>query len=153
MTARLNAYASHLNLVKPLMEYGQAVQAMGLEPSLVKLVEVRASQINGCAVCLHMHASEARKEGETEDRILMLDAWHETPLYSAREKAALAWTDALTRLSQTHAPDEAYEAAKTEFSDEDLIKLTLLIGVINAFDKIGVGFRIPPVTLPQKAAA
>lgn len=153
MSMRAAPYSAHYSLVKPLIEYGQTVQAMGLEPGLTELVKIRASQINGCAVCLHMHASEARRQGESEDRILMLDAWRECPLYTAREKAALAWTDALTRLSQTGAPDDAYEAMRAEFSEEEQVKLTLLIGVINAFNKIGVGFRLPPVTLPQKAAA
>jgi AhpD family alkylhydroperoxidase len=124
---------------------------MGLEKSLLSLVEIRASQINGCAICLHMHAQEARRHGETEDRVLMLDAWHETDLYTPREKAALAWTEALTRLTDTRAPDEAYEAAKAEFTDEELVKLTLMINVINSFNRFGVGFRVAPVTLKKAA--
>jgi alkylhydroperoxidase family enzyme len=98
-----------------------------------------------------MHAAEARRQGESEDRILMLDAWHETGLYTPRERAALAWTEALTRLTETHAPDEAYEAAKAEFMDEELVKLTLMINVINSFNRLGVGFRVAPVTLKKAA--
>ena len=152
MSPRINPYAVAPHLLDELIKYARTVQGMGLEKSLLSLVEIRASQINGCAICLHMHAQEARKQGESEDRVLMLDAWHETNLYTPREKAALAWTEALTRLTDTRAPDEAYEAAKAEFSDEDLVKLTLMINVINSFNRFGVGFRVEPYTLKQKAA-
>jgi AhpD family alkylhydroperoxidase len=152
MTQRINPYAVAPQLLDGLIKYSRDVEAMGLEKSLLELVKIRASQINGCAVCLHMHAEEARRQGESEDRILMLDAWHETGLYSPREKAALAWTEALTRLTETRAPDEAYEAVKAEFSDEDLVKLTLMINVINSFNRFGVGFRVEPYTLKKKAA-
>ena len=152
MSQRINPYAVAPKLLDELIRYARAVEAMGLENSLLELVKIRASQINGCAICLHMHAEEARRKGETEDRILMLDAWQETGLYTPREKAALAWTEALTRLTETHAPDEAYAAVKAEFSDEDLIKLTLMINVINSFNRFGVGFRVAPVTLKAKAA-
>src|SRR3569623_1787450 len=111
MSQRINPYAVAPKLLDELIRYSRTVEAMGLEKSLLELVKIRASQINGCAVCLHMHAEEARKQGESEDRILMLDAWHETGLYTPREKAALAWTEAQTRLTDTPAPDEAYEAA------------------------------------------
>lgn len=152
MTQRINPYAVAPKLLDELIRYARTVEAMGLEKSLLELVKIRASQINGCAICLHMHAEEARRQGESEDRILMLSAWHETGLYSPREKAALAWTEALTRLTETHAPDEAYEAVKAEFSDEELVKLTLMINVINNFNRFGVGFRVSPVTLKAKAA-
>ena len=152
MSQRINPYAATPQLLDEFIKYARQVEASGLEKSLLELVKIRASQINGCAICLHMHAEEARRQGESEDRILMLDAWHETGLYTAREKAALAWTEALTRLTETHAPDEAYEAAKAEFSDEELVKLTLMINVINSFNRFGVGFRVAPVTLKQKAA-
>ena len=151
MSQRINPYAVAPQLLDELIKYARTVQAMGLEKSLLSLVEIRASQINGCAICLHMHAQEARRHGETEDRVLMLDAWHETDLYTPREKAALAWTEALTRLTDTRAPDEAYEAAKAEFTDEELVKLTLMINVINSFNRFGVGFRVAPVTLKNAA--
>ena len=152
MTPRINPYAVAPKLLDELIRFSRTVEAMGLERSLLELVKIRASQINGCAVCLHMHAEEARRQGESEDRILMLDAWHETGLYTPREKAALAWTEALTRLTETRAPDQAYDAVKAEFSDEELVKLTLMINVINSFNRFGVGFRVAPVTLKAKAA-
>jgi RNA polymerase sigma-70 factor, ECF subfamily len=132
MTARINPYAAASDLIKPLIEFGTTVVQMGLEPSLVELVKIRASQINGCAVCLHMHAQAARKAGETEERLYLLDAWRESPLYTSRERAALAWTEALTRLSETHAPDADYKALTAQFSAEEQVKLSLLIAVINS---------------------
>ena len=151
MTQRANPYTANYGLMKPLIDYAHSVEALGLEPSLMELVKIRASQINGCAICLHMHADAARKQGETEDRILMLDAWDECAFYTDREKAALAWTEALTRLTETRAPDQAYEAMRAQFTEEEQVKLTLLINVINSFNRFGVGFRLAPVTL--KAAA
>jgi AhpD family alkylhydroperoxidase len=152
MPARANPYTANYALMKPLIDYAHSVEALGLEPSLMELVKIRASQINGCAICLHMHAAEARKQGETEERILMLDAWDHAPLYSAREKAALAWTEALTRLTETHAPDEAYAAMAAEFSEEEQVKLTLLISLINSFNRFGVGFRVAPAIVTKAAA-
>ena len=151
MSQRINPYAVDPQLLDELIKYAKSVEGLGLEKSLLELVKIRASQINGCAICLHMHAQEARRQGESDDRILMLDAWPETSLYTPREKAALAWTEALTRLTETRAPDEAYEAAKAEFTDEELIKLTLMINVINSFNRFGVGFRVAPVTLKKAA--
>ncbi|MGZ3314458.1 MAG: carboxymuconolactone decarboxylase family protein [Caulobacteraceae bacterium] len=151
MTTRINPYAAAPQLLDGLIQYARSVEAQGLEKSLLELVKIRASQINGCAICLHMHAEEARRQGESDDRILMLDAWHETGLYTSREKAALAWTEALTRLTESRAPDEAYEAAKAEFTDEELVKLTLMINVINSFNRLGVGFQVAPVTLNKAA--
>jgi AhpD family alkylhydroperoxidase len=152
MTSRINPYAN-MDLVKPLIEYASTVAGSGLEPNLVKLVEIRASQINGCAICLDMHTREAREAGETPERIWMLGAWRESRLYSEREKAALGWTDALTRLSETRAPDADYDAMAAQFSEADQVKLTMLIGVINSFNKLGVGFRVrPPTGAARKAA-
>jgi AhpD family alkylhydroperoxidase len=108
---RLNPCTQNPALVRPLIDYAMTIQAR-VEAKLAHLIEIRASQINGCAVCLQMHAEEARKTGESDARILMLDAWRETPLYSVRERAALAWTEALTRLSETQAPDADYAALK-----------------------------------------
>ena len=105
------------------------------------LVVTRASQINGCAFCLDMHTADARKRGETEQRLYLLDAWRDSPLYSERERAALAWTEALTLLAETRAPDDVYEALKAQFSDEEQVKLTLLIVAINGWNRIQVGFR------------
>lgn len=152
MTARMNPYVTHYGLVKPLIDLGKTVKGYGLEESLMRLVEIRASQINGCGVCLDMHAKEARQAGETEERVLMLSAWRETTLYNEREKAALAWTEALTRLSEKGAPDDVYEAVQAQFSEEEQIALTLMIGVINSFNRIGVGFHVPPISQQRKAA-
>jgi AhpD family alkylhydroperoxidase len=149
----MNPYVKHFGLVKPLIDLGKTVHGYGLEENLMKLVEVRASQINGCGVCLDMHAKDARKAGETEERVLMLSAWRETALYNDREKAALAWTEALTRLPEKGAPDEVYEAVQANFSEEEQIALTLLVGVINSFNRIGVGFHVPPVSQQQRKAA
>jgi AhpD family alkylhydroperoxidase len=114
--------------------------AGSLEPTLIRLVEIRASQINGCANCINMHAAEAREKGETEQRIYLLSAWREAPCYSDRERAALGWTDALTRLSEGHALDGAREALEAQFSKEEQVKLTLMINVINGWNRIAVGF-------------
>ncbi len=153
MTPRINPYGATLALVQPLINYGKTVLGMGLEESLAHLVEIRASQINGCAVCLHMHTEDALRSGETQMRLNMLDAWRESPLYTAREKAALGWTDALTRLSDTHAPDADYAALKAQFSEEEQVALTLLIGVINSFNKLGVGFRVSHPAEGERRAA
>ena len=152
MTARMNPYVTHYGLVKPLIDLGNTVKGYGLEEKLIKLVEIRASQINGCGVCLDMHAKEARQAGETEERVLMLSAWRETTLYNEREKAALAWTEALTRLPEKGAPDDIFEAVQANFSEEEQVALTLMVGVINSFNRIGVGFHVPPIAEHRKAA-
>ena len=152
MTARMNPYVTHHGLVKPLIDLANTVKGYGLEESLIKLVEIRASQINRCGVCLDMHAKEARQAGETEERVLMLSAWRETTLYNEREKAALAWTEALTRLPEQGAPDDLYEVVQANFSEQEQVALTLMVGVINSFNRIGVGFHLPPVSQQPKAA-
>lgn len=153
MTPRLNAYAAAPAAMKAMLDFSLNTQKAGLEPSLMELVKMRASQINGCGFCLHMHALEARKAGETEERLYLLDAWRESPLYSDRERAALAWTEALTLVAETRAPDAVYEAVKAEFSEEEQVALTLLIVAINGWNRISVGFRtVHPVTAGLKAA-
>jgi AhpD family alkylhydroperoxidase len=141
MTPRLNAFAAAPAVMKSWLDYSQSVLKTGLEESLMELVKIRASQINGCAFCLDMHTAAARKRGETEQRLYVLDAWRDSPLYSERERAALAWTEALTRLSETRAPDEDYRALKAQFSDEEQVALTLVIVAINGWNRINVGFR------------
>jgi AhpD family alkylhydroperoxidase len=118
------------------------VAQCGLEHSLLELVKTRASQINGCAYCLHMHTRDARRHGESEERLYLLGAWRESPLYSERERAALAWTEALTLIAETGAPDEAYAQARAQFSAEELVKLTVAIGLINTWNRIAIGFRM-----------
>jgi AhpD family alkylhydroperoxidase len=116
--------------------------AGGLDPILVGLVEVRASQINGCANCINMHTVEARAKGETEQRLYLLSAWREAPCYTDRERAALAWTDALTRIAEGHDElDKAREVLEAHFSKEEQVKLTLMINIINGWNRIAVGFR------------
>jgi len=132
--------------------FRQGILQDGLEDSLMELVKIRASQINGCAFCLHMHTAEARKKGETEERLFLLDAWRESPLYSARERAALAWTEALTLVAETRASDEAYEALQAQFSEEEQVKLTLLIVAINGWNRVQVGFRGVHPVAERKAA-
>jgi AhpD family alkylhydroperoxidase len=141
MTPRLNAFAAAPALMKSWLEFSQGLKQMGLEENLMGLVVIRASQINGCAFCLDMHTAEARKRGETEQRLYLIDAWRDSPLYSDRERAALAWTEALTLLPQTRAPDDVYAQLKAQFSEEEQVKLTLLIVAINGWNRIQVGFR------------
>jgi AhpD family alkylhydroperoxidase len=123
-----------------------------LDPRLLALVKTRASQINGCNFCLHMHSSEAFKRGETPERLLLLDAWHESALFSARERAALAWTEALTRIAETHAPDNVYEEVQRHFSQDEIIALSIAIAMINAFNRLAIGARAQHPADVRKAA-
>jgi AhpD family alkylhydroperoxidase len=123
----------------------------GLEASLMELMKMRASQLNGCAYCLDMHSKDARAAGETEQRLYGLNAWRETPYYTDRERAALAWTEALTNIQEGHVPDEVFEEVKRHFSDEEIANLTLAINQINAWNRISISFRAVPGTYqPQK---
>src|SRR5690606_9415494 len=124
-----------------MLAFEKAMRTSGLEHALIELVKTRASQINGCAYCIHMHTRDARAHGETEERLYLLSAWRESPLFTERERAALAWTEALTLIAQTGAPDEDYERLQSQFSPEEQVKLTLLIGAINVWNRIAVGFR------------
>ena len=152
MTPRLNAFSAAPALMKAWLDYSQTTQKNGLEESLTDLVKIRASQINGCAFCLDKHATEARQRGETEQRLYLLDAWRDSPLYSERERAALAWTEALTRLSETGAPDDAHHALETLFSKEEQVALTLVIVAINGWNRINVGFRVVHPVAERRAA-
>jgi AhpD family alkylhydroperoxidase len=127
--------------------------ASSVEPTLMRLVEIRASQINGCANCINMHAAEAREKGETEQRIYLLSTWREAPCYTDRERAALGWTEALTRLSEGHQLEGAREALKAQFTEEEQVKLTLMVNVINGWNRIAVGFRQFVDPAEAKAAA
>ena len=115
-----------------------------LEPALIQLVKMRASQINGCAYCLDMHSKDARAEGETEQRLYALSAWEETPFFTDRERAALALTEAITLVSEGHVPDVVYEKAKKSFSEEELVNLTLAIITINGWNRLAIIFRMLP---------
>jgi AhpD family alkylhydroperoxidase len=113
----------------------------GLESSLIELVKMRASQINGCAYCLDMHSKDARRNGETEQRLYLLSGWRESSLYSPRERAALAWTESLTRVADTHAPDADYDALLPHFTQAEIANLSMLIGMINLWNRLAIGFR------------
>ncbi len=153
MTPRLDPFTAAPGLMKAWLDYGRGMAAdSGLEESLQELVKIRASQINACAFCLHMHTRDARKQGETEERLFLLDAWRESPLYSPRERAALAWTEALTLVADTHAPDDVYEELKAHFTPAEQVALTLLIVAINGWNRVQVGFRAVHPVEKRKAA-
>jgi len=139
--------------MKALMALETAIKSSGLEPGLIELVKTRASQLNGCAYCLQMHTRDARAHGETEERLYLLSAWEESPLYTERERAALAWTDAVTLVAQTHVPDEVFETLREQFSDEEIAKLTLLVGTINLWNRMAISFRAVHPTNLVKARA
>jgi AhpD family alkylhydroperoxidase len=113
----------------------------GLEPSLLELVKVRSSQMNGCAQCLDMHTKDARARGETEQRLYLVGAWRETPIFTERERAALEWTEAVTRLDKGHVPDDLYERARKQFTEKELVDLTLQVAAINGYNRLNVAFR------------
>ena len=152
MTAKLDPFAAAPALMKQWLSTSLAVAA-SLEPSLIHLVEIRASQINGCANCINMHTAEARSKGETEQRIYLLSVWREAPCYTERERAALGWTEALTRLSEGHALHGARDALQAEFTEEEQVKLTLMINVINGWNRIAIGFGLFADPAAAKAVA
>jgi len=150
MAARLDPYTIAPALMRAMIELEKAVSGSGLEHSLIELVKTRASQINGCAFCLHMHTRDARAAGESEVRLYLLNAWRESSLYTPRERAALAWTEALTLVSHSQAPDADYEWMASQFTPEEQVRLTLLITTINAWNRIAIGFRTQhPVDEPS----
>jgi AhpD family alkylhydroperoxidase len=125
-----------------------------IDPKLFALVEIRASQINGCAYCIDMHTKDARAAGETEQRIYALNAWRETPFFTERERAALEWTEALTLIADTHAPDDIYERVAAKFNEEEFVALTLGVVVINSWNRLSISVRTTPGTYqPQKNVA
>ncbi len=151
---------SRLNIVTTVPEAYKAVSALdryvvkesGLEPAIIDLIKLRASQINGCAYCVDMHSREARRDGMTEQWINLISVWQESPVFSPRERAVLGWTEAVTLLPQTRAPDADYEALRAHFSDEDCMKITVAIGTINIWNRLAVGFRIQHPVDAAKAA-
>jgi AhpD family alkylhydroperoxidase len=141
MKQRINAYVKNPGAFKALFSLGIHLAKSALEKRLLNLIYFRVSQINGCAYCLDMHSKDLRAEGETEQRLYMLDAWSESPFYSDRERAALAWAECVTNLHEGHVPDEVYEEARTQFSDEELIDLTMGVLAINSYNRINIAFR------------
>ena len=144
MKPRLEMHKAAPDAYQAMRALSAYTNECGLEHKLLELVKTRASQINGCAFCIHMHTRDARKLGETEDRLHLLAAWREVPLYDAKERAALAWTEALTLLTDGHAPDEVYEEVRAQFSEEEIAKLSLAIATINAWNRLAVGMRFVP---------
>jgi AhpD family alkylhydroperoxidase len=153
MKARLNPYQAAPETIKALTALEAHVVASGLDPVLIELVKTRASQINGCAFCIHMHTRDARAHGETEERLYLLNAWRESPLYTPKERAALAWTEALTLISETHAPDDVYAEVREYFDEAEIVKLTVLIGTINVWNRVAIGFRSQHPVKAVKATA
>src|SRR6188768_4039102 len=149
MSRRLAYYQVAPDAVKQLSATRPYIESTNIEPRLRALVELRASQINACAYCVDMHSREARETGETQQRLDCLVVWRETTFFDDRERAALAWAEAVTLVSETHVPDDVYEQALQHFSEKDLVDLTLIIAVINAWNRIAISFRANP---PKRAA-
>jgi AhpD family alkylhydroperoxidase len=144
MKMRIDWLKAAPQVAQALFGLQKAVNESGLEHPLLELVKMRASQLNGCAYCLDMHAKDARAAGETEQRLYLLNAWREAGnLYSERERAALAWTEALTLVTEGHVPDEVYELAHAQFNDAELAKLTLAVIAINGWNRLNIAFRTP----------
>src|SRR3954451_11354604 len=144
MKSRINVMTVNPAIVHAMLGLEKQVSKGGLDNTLLNLVRMRASQINGCAFCLDMHSKDARAAGETEQRLYGLNAWRETPYYSARERGALEWTEALTLVTQGHVPDEVYERVRQEFSEDELAHLSLAIVAINGWNRLNVAARTVP---------
>ena len=152
MTPRMNIFQAAPDTMKAMLAVEASFENSSLEHSLVELVKLRASQINGCAFCIHMHVRDALKHGESDMRIHLLDAWRESPLFTDRERAALNWTEKLTRIGKTHAPDADYERLKAHFDDKEIGYLTAAIAAINFWNIVQISLRaVHPVE--QVAAA
>ena len=144
MGARMNYAKAAPGVMRAMNGLETYLADCGLEPGLLDLVKLRASQINGCAYCVDMHSLDARAGGETEQRLYALPVWQETPFFSERERAALLWTEKLTLISLDHVPDSVYEQVRMHFSEEELANLTLAIATINAWNRFGIAFRAVP---------
>jgi AhpD family alkylhydroperoxidase len=145
MTARLDPFAAAPELMKKWTGAGIAVAAAAsLEPSLNELVKLRASQINGCAHCIDMHTKKLRADGESEQKLYLLNAWRESPFYTDRERAALAWTEAVTLVATSQVPDDVYQEARRQFSEEELVNLTFALVAINGANRLNIAFRTVP---------
>ena len=144
MEPRLQYSSLEPALMKAMIFLEQAVQKSGIDRALLELVKLRASQINGCAFCIDMHWKDARHRGETEQRLYGLNAWKESPYYTEKERAAFAWTEALTLVAETHAPDSVFDALREHFSDEDIVRLTYAIATINSWNRLAIAMRSKP---------
>jgi AhpD family alkylhydroperoxidase len=141
MRTRIDFTRVSMQSLKPLFALGVEIEASGLEHKLLELVKMRSSQLNGCAYCLDMHSKDARAAGETEQRLYLLDAWRETSLYSERERAALAWTEAVTLVADSHVPDAVYDEVSNHFTEDELVALTLAIVTVNSWNRLNIAFR------------
>ena len=144
MSLRLPYWTIAPEAIKRMMAVNSYLVGSALEPSLRHLIWLRVSQINGCAYCVDLHTHEALRDGESLQRLNCLVTWAETPLFSDRERSALAWAEALTKVSETHAPDEVYELVRAHFEDKELVDLTLMIAAMNAWNRMAIGFRRQP---------
>ena len=144
MEPRFNGYKAAPGAYKAMLGLEEYLHSSGLEEGLLHLIKLRASQINGCAYCLDMHWKDLRAIGETEQRLYSLDAWRECPWYSDRERAALAWTEAVTLIAESHVPEEVYEATLAEFGEDELVDLTLAVMAINGWNRLQVSMRVHP---------
>jgi len=144
MQTRIDFYTASPDAFKAMMALETAVSKLPLEKSLIELVKLRASQINGCAFCIDMHTADAMKDGETPRRLFAVTAWREAPFFTNRERAALAWTESMTQVSLTNAPDEDYALLSAEFSPKEMVDLTVAISTINSWNRLAVGFRKMP---------
>jgi AhpD family alkylhydroperoxidase len=152
MKRRINFYQAAPEAIKALSALETLLQASGLEQSLIEMIKTRASQINGCAFCINIHTQDARKHGETEKRLYLLNGWREEPVYTDRERAALAWAEAVTLISETHAPDDVYAQVRKYFSETETVNLTMLIATINTWDRLAISFRAVPLVKVSAAA-
>jgi AhpD family alkylhydroperoxidase len=153
MNARMDFRKASPPAAKAIADLHAYVHRCGLEHALLELVKLRASQINGCAHCIDMHTKELRADGESEQRLYLLGAWRESPFYNERERAALAWTEALTLVTDGHVPDDVYEAARAQFSEEELVNLTVAIVAINGANRLNIAFRTVPGSYRAKVRA
>jgi len=144
MSQRLDFYKASPEAIKAMVGLEQRIGKSGLEKSLIELVRLRASQINGCAYCVDMHSADARKGGENERRLATLSVWRETPFFTDRERAALAWTESLTLIADNHVPDSVWQAVQPHFSEQELTDLTLLVVAINGWNRFAIAFRKLP---------
>lgn len=153
MKPRMNIFQVAPDAIKGMVAVETAIGKSGLEHGLLELVRLRASQINGCGFCIYMHVKDALKHGETDIRLHLVRAWRESPLFTARERAALNWTETLTRVADSGAPDEDYEQLKQHFNETEIAYLTVLIGAINVWNRVQIGLRAIHPVEDTKAAA
>ncbi len=151
MEARLDYTKASPEAYKAMLQMEGVVRRSGIDPKLLELMKIRSSQLNGCAYCIDMHTKDARFKGETEQRIYSLDAWRETPFYTDKERAALAWTEAITNIQTGHAPEAVYQELSRNFSEQERVNITLAITTINAWNRIAIGFRVVPGTYQPNA--